>query len=190
MDLFWAQGGKAGRHSLHNSITQLRKLLVRRDLIVRKLDGYTLSSDCWIDLEAFSEAFQQGRQLAGQGRWLEALPRLRRAEALAGEEFLSDNYAEWAMPLRQRYVDCALECRTLLAEHFAARGKHLVAVELWKRVLKLDNCNEEAYRGLMEAYRALDREADVARAYQSCVKAFQQELQLPPPADLSQRFGI
>lgn len=190
MDLFWSQGGKSGLHSLHNSITGLRKALGSREAVQRKLDGYTLGPDCWTDLEAFSAAFQAGRQQARLGQWDQALPLLRQAEALAGDEVLRGNYADWTFPLRQSYAEPVMECRRLLAEHFARRGKHVVAVELWKRVLQLDNCSEEAYRGLMEAYRALGREAEVMRTYQACVKAFEEELELPPPPGLSELLSI
>lgn len=184
MDLFWSQGGKKGLHSLHNGVTKLRQTLSKRDLVMRKLAGYTLGPGCWIDLEEFRSSFAQGRQLASQGAWEEAIPLLRKAETLAGGEFLEGNYADWTTPLRQNLSEPILECRSLLADHFSQRGKHVVAVELWKRVLLLDNCHEEAYRGLMEAYRALGRQADVVRVYQTCAKAFENELDLPPPPDL------
>lgn len=190
MDLFWSQGGKKGLHSLHNSITGLRKTLGGREMVQRKLDGYTLGPDCWIDVEAFSAAFHAGRHKARLGHWEQALPLLRQAEALAGDELLRDNYSDWALSLRQSFAEPVMECRQLLAEHFARRGKHVVAVELWKRVLQLDNCSEEAYRGLMEAYRALGREAEVMRTYQTCVKAFEEELELPPPPGLSELLSI
>jgi DNA-binding SARP family transcriptional activator len=190
MDLFWSQGGKKGLHSLHNSITQIRKSLgdSRRAVVVRKLDGYVLGPGCWIDVEEFSRAFAQGRSAARQGRWEEALSHLGTAEALAGGEFLEGCYCDWTMPDRQRLGEQLVQCRTLLAEHFSRHGKHLVAVELWKRVLTHDNCSEEAYRGLIEAHRALGRQADVVRVYQACVKAFHDELQLPPPDEVKALF--
>jgi DNA-binding SARP family transcriptional activator len=190
MDLFWSQGGKKGQHSLHNAITQLRRLLGRRDLIRRRLDGYTFVPDCWIDLAEFVTSAREGRLLARQGRWEDALPLLHRAESLAVAEFLQDYYADWTAPIRQSLSDGLLECRGLLADHFAGHGKHLVAIELWKRVLDCDNCHEEAYRGLMQAYAALGRQADVVRVYQACVKAYEEELDLPPPEDLRALIAI
>lgn len=190
MDLFWSQGGKKGLHSLHNGITQIRKTLGCRDAVVRKLDGYSLGPDCWVDVEEFVSTYTAGRRLVRQGKWEEALPIFRQAEALAGGPFLQDNEAEWVAPLRQTLTEPLTECRALLAEHFSQRGKHVVAIELWKRVLSLDNCSEEAYRGLIEAYSALGRQADAVRAYQACVRAFQEELDLPPPSDLADFLDI
>lgn len=190
MDLFWSQGGKKGLHSLHNGITQLRKTLRSRDVIERKLDGYTLGSGVWIDIEQFAMAFRAGRSAARLGRWEQALPLLGQAERLAGAEFMEGCYSDWTFPVRQRLEEQVQECRELLANHFSQHGKHLIAVELWKRVLGHDRCREEAYRGLMEAYRALGRWPEVTRTYQACEKAFQEELELPPPEDLRDLLEI
>jgi DNA-binding SARP family transcriptional activator len=188
MDLFWEGGGKKALHSLHNSITQIRKTIgdSRRQLLRRKLDGYSLSQDCWVDVEAFSSSFAEGRALARRGLWEEALFHLHGAESLAAGELLQGSYQEWAEGLRVALSEQLSECRSLLAEHFSQRGKHLLAVELWKRVLAQDNCNEAAYRGLLESYRALGRQAEAVRVYQACVKSFEEELELSPPADLEQ----
>lgn len=190
MDLFWSQGGKKGLHSLHNGITQLRKALRSRDLVERKLDGYTLGSQAWIDIEQFATVFREGRSAARLGRWEQALPLLGRAERLAEAEFMEGCYSEWTFPVRQRLEEQVQECRELLAKHFSQHGKHLVAIELWKRVLQYDRCREEAYRGLMQAYRALGRWSEVMRTYQACEKAFQEELDLPPPEDLRDLLEI
>lgn len=187
MDLFWSSGGKKGLHSLHNSVTQIRKTLEdpRRELLQRKLDGYCVAADCWVDSEEFSRAFLAGRKLAGEGLWEEAIPLLHEADGLAAQEFLAGQYADWTQAPRARLGEQAMECRSLLADYFRQRGKHVVAVELWKRVLSYDNCHEAAYRGLLESYRALGRQADAVRVYQACVKAFEEELELPPPEDLA-----
>ena len=97
---------------------------------------------------------------------------------------LEGNPAEWLQAPRLRLAEELRQCRSLLAEHFSRRGKHLVAVELWKRVLRLDNCCEEAYRGLLSALRVLGQQAEAVRIYQRCVQAYAEELDLEPPDDL------
>lgn len=187
MDLFWSQGGKNGRHSLHNSITQIRKTLgdTKREVVLRKLDGYSLAADCWTDIEEFSRTYKSGKEAARKGLWDEALFELGRAESLAERAFLEGSEAEWIDPLRLRLSEQVIECRSLLAEDFRSRGKHLLAIELWKRVLEHDRCCESAYRGLIDAYRELGQMSEATRAYQACVKAYREELDLEPPSDLS-----
>lgn len=190
MELFWSQGGKKALHSLHNSVTQLRKVLGNREILERKFEGYQLDSHCWIDIEEFSRLFYEGRLAAQQDRWTQALPLLAAAERLSGAQFMEDCYSDWTISIRSRLHDEMQECRNLLAGHLHQQGEHLDSVRLWKRVLNDDRCCEEAYRGLMEAYRALGRRAEVARTYQECARAFEEELELPPPEDLKKLAEI
>ena len=183
VDLFWTQGGKSGLHSLHNSVTQLRRRLGKKWL-VRQFDSYRFAPETWIDTEHFSKDFRDGKQAAREGRWEDARLSLGRADALASGTFLENNQAEWTSGPRQRLSEELLQTRSLLADHFSQHGKHTLAVELWKRVIQCDNCCEEAYRGLLLALRALGRRADAVRLYQTCVQSYAQELDLEPPADL------
>lgn len=178
VDLFWGQGGKSGLHSLHNSITQLRKSL-GKEAVVRTFDGYKLAPEAWVDADQFARAFREGRRAAPE----EALNLLSRAEALVEGDFLEGWQADWAEVARQRWSEELRQCRALLAENFARHGKHILAVEVWKRVLQCDNCCEEGYRGLFLAYRALGRQAEALRLYQSCVQAYAAELELEPPEE-------
>ncbi len=194
MDLFWPSGGKKAKHSLHNSISQIRKTLAGlmgptgRKLIQRKMDGYLLSRDCSVDLDDFQEHFEHGRAAAESGAWKEALSHLQRAERLHRGTFLEGNYEEWSARKRLLLQDLLVQCRLLLADYYSAQGKTEMAVELWRRVLKHDNCCEEAYLGLVEGLRELGREGEAVKVYHDCVKAFKEELDLPPPANLARFY--
>ncbi|MBS2038288.1 GAF domain-containing protein [bacterium] len=178
MDLFWSQGGKSGLHSLHNSVTQLRRTLGKK-WISRRFDGYTLAPEAWVDTEQFAQALREGRRAQPD----QAVQHLSRAEALAEGGFLESFQDEWTEALRLRLADELSQCRKLLADHFARHGKHVLAVELWKRVLQCDSCSEEGYRGLLQALRSLGRRAEALRVYQTCLQAYSQELDLEPPQE-------
>lgn len=190
MDVFWPGGGKNAKHSLHNSVTQIRKRLGSKDLgrevLRRKFEGYTLGTKCWTDLAEFRQAFQDGKQAAREGRPTEASVHLQKAEALAHKEFLEGFMEEWVVDQRSQIELLVSECRTLLADDFQARGKHLMALELWRRVLDQDNCSEAAYRGTLEALRALKRRTEAVRVYQTCVATFREELDLEAPQGLAE----
>lgn len=177
VDLFWGDS-KSGLHSLHNGITQLRKLL-GKDAVVRSFDGYRLSPEAWVDAEQFTRIFREGRRAAPE----QALPLLSRAEALVEGEFLEGFQADWVELARPRWSEEVQQCRALLAEHFAGHGRHILAVEVWKRVLYCDSCSEEGYRGLFQAYRALSRQAEALRLLQSCRQAYRDQLDLEPPEE-------
>ncbi len=187
-ELFWSKGGPRARHSLQNSITQIRKMLddSNRELLQRKLDGYTLNQACWVDTDEFSRCCREGTLARQQGDWDTAIAALSKADNLATGEFLEGLHGDWIDPIRHRLQEELVLCRIHLAEYFQDRGRHALSIELWKRVLHQDNCSEVAYRGLLQAYRALGRRADAVRTFQECKKAFHEELDLAPPADFEE----
>lgn len=184
MEQFWPgkDFGKA-KHSLQNSITQIRKVLNDDDrtLLQRQYDGYLLNPECKTDLSLFREFLSKGRREAEAGDWEQAMPPLSRAEKLAHEPLLPGWEADWLSPWKVALSQEVALCRTLLAEHFQRRGKHLLALEVWKRVLQLEPCHDEAHRGVLESYLALGKNAEADRAYQSAVEVYREELDLDPP---------
>lgn len=184
MEMFWpGKPAEKARHSLHNSITQIRKLLGCRERrrLKRQLDCYSVTSDCWTDVEAFRQTFREGRELARGGDWERALPALHEAERLAQRPFLEGMEAEWVPSFRYAFTDDLSECRTLLADYFHSRGKHLLALEGWRRLLDQDPCHERACQGAVEALVALGRRSEASRLYQTFAERFERELDLPVP---------
>ncbi|MGE0495755.1 MAG: response regulator [Vulcanimicrobiota bacterium] len=189
MEQFWPRGGPRARHSLQNSVSQIRKALGEegRDALERGPEGYRLAH-LWVDVDQFEKAYQRGREAAREHRWEEALAQLQQAERLARGDFLAGAFEEWGGELRLRLADQLTECRNLLAAYFRQRGKLTQAVEWWERVLLQDNCCEAAYQGLMECYVALELRAEAVRTYHACVRAFKAELDLPPPSELARLY--
>lgn len=186
VDLFWGQGGRTATHSLHNSITQIRRRLgdSQREFLQRVGQGYRLALECRIDYREFLQLLREGRQAMAAGQWEQAVLKLSRADALGRRQLLEGQTFEWLESLRFDLSQHLLQARGLLAEYFHQRGRYALAVELWKQVLERDNCCQEAYRGLIEAHLALGERPLARRAYQACVAAYQKELDLPPPEEL------
>lgn len=184
MERFWPEKpAEKARHSLHNSITQIRKILGCRErrLLERRQDCYTLASECWTDIARFTDALREGQRCVRAGDWEKALPLLHEAERLAEHPLLEGMANDWVASYRYSYADQLAECRTLLADHFHSRGKHLLALEGWRRILAQDPCHERACRGAVDALTALHRNSEAARVYYAFTEAFERELGLPPP---------
>ncbi len=192
IDLFWEKGGKKGRHSLHNAISQIRKTLASvlgsraKKLIQKRRDGYLFGDAVShrIDVQEFSRHLERGRQLAGDESWSQALEHLQKADALYTGEFLAGTYESWATPIRVTLGQQLTECRQLLASHFTRVEKHEIALQLWERVLEHDNCAEAAYQGSMRCLIAMGREAEAIKVYHRCVRTLKAELELGPPPEL------
>ena len=131
IDLFWDGGAKA-RHSLHNSVSQIRKIVslvqgvTGSRSVTRKRDGYVFDPGptCWIDMEEFAEQVRHGRLMADQGRWDEALGcRCSGPNACTVATFWTVLYEEWANDVRLLY-------RTRIIEGAHIAGDPLPG--LWK----------------------------------------------------------
>jgi len=195
MDLFWEQGGEKARHSLHNSISQIRKLvasLVGADgkAIARKKDGYVLERDlpCWIDLEEFEEEYRRARLFAEQGNWSEAVPALQSAQRLYGGDFLEGFYDDWVHQIRSRACGQLMDILRLLGTQLLDQGKPEVSADVWRQALVHDNCCEDAYLGLMRCHALHGRKSDAIKVYHQCVETLKKELDLAPPPALVEAY--
>lgn len=189
MELFWPhKPPEKARHSLHNSITQIRKVLgdSSRSILVRQLDGYTLSKECRVDLTEFRAHCRSGLKEASREQWEHALGPLGQAEAAAASPLLEGLESEWVYPEREWVQGKLTEVRERFAAYFHARGKHLLALEGWNRILAHDPCHEAACRGQIRALVELGRAGEAKRAYEAFAQAFLRELDLPPPFALDE----
>ncbi|MCA9791211.1 MAG: response regulator, partial [Candidatus Eremiobacteraeota bacterium] len=75
MEQFWPRGGPRARHSLQNSVSQIRKVLgdEARQVLERGAEGYRLQS-VWVDTDQFEQAYQSGTRAAREQHWEAALP--------------------------------------------------------------------------------------------------------------------
>ena len=155
LELLWKKGGNKARHSLHNSVSQARRILSKfcsqdgKSLIERAGDGYRLGEVVEVDLARFRHSLEKGRKRSLAGEWEEAFVSLNEANKLATGDFLEGDYQEWTFPLRDELSACQIEVLSLLARHSQARGKGGRAHRYWSQVVELDNCNEEAYEALL-----------------------------------------
>ena len=184
-EIFWPQA-KRPRHSLQNSITQIRKVLGDKEALQRRQEAYVLSTEIWTDYGAFVEALRKGKQAAENDDWEKALFSLREAEVLAKRELLQGMQGEYLESFRLRVAEALVKCQSLQAEHFSQRGKHLMAVELWKRILEIDSCHDHAYEQLIKSLLHLGRKTDAQKTYSQAQESYRRDLEMEAPESLNQ----
>jgi LuxR family maltose regulon positive regulatory protein len=140
-------------------------------------DGTTYAlrphADIWIDAEEFLSLTKR----AGKTD----MTLLSEALALYQGDYLPEAlYEAWVAEERERFTSLFLESADRLTELFIAKEKYADAIDLSQRVLSKDNCWERAYRHLMLAYGKLGDRGQVGRAYQRCVQALKDELEISP----------
>jgi putative two-component system response regulator len=196
MDIFWLQGGAKALHSLHNCITVIRKIFTpflgqsAKKIIINRKAGYLFNRKigCFIDLEAFDDAFHQGRTHFEEQQWQEGLSELQKAERLYGGDFMEGSYDEWSADLRLSMRNRFIELLSLLGTYFFKKNKYEVSMDYWKKLISHDNCFEEAYMGLMLCHVAMKNQNEAIRVYHQCVQTLKKELDLPPPSRVAEVY--
>ncbi len=113
----------------------------------------------------------------------------RAAVDLYSGDYLPDAiYADWASAERERLLTLYLSSASRLAELLLERRQDQEAIALAEAVLSRDPCWEEAYRILMHAHQHRGNRPQAVRAYQRCVRALRDELDLEPMPETERLF--
>jgi len=115
------------------------------------------------------------------GRVAEAMTEYSIAEGLYQGDFLEENlYEDWPSLPREHLRNLYLDIADRLSAHYLQQREYTAAIALCQKILVRDNCQEEAYRQLMQCYLGLGQRHLAIRQYQTCVQALKEELDLPP----------
>lgn len=145
------------------------------------------SAPCWVDVQEFESFIEQGRELAGRGRLEEALLAYRKAEALYGGDYLSDDpFFDWTVSIRERLRESHLNMLSDAARIHALRGEPGEAAGFCRKILRIEPWREEVYRRLMEYLVAAGRPHEALRAYDECRRALQTEVEAEPSPETTQ----
>ena len=134
-----------------------------------------LSPDVWVDAHVFEELSRRRGVTKAQ---------LEEALALYTGPLLPDAaYGAWsAAPrrtLHRLYRDACLR----LANEVSGRREIERAIAYLRPFLEEDRADEDVHRHLMRLFALLGRRHDALRQYQSCMRALDEELGLPPTAE-------
>ncbi len=179
------------RHSLHNTLNQLRSALGRNDWIGyangvyafrRELDGEEGPACAWVDVDEFEARVRVAQGLKTHNA-VGAIDVLRAAVALYQGDYLSGEVFDWALErqeeLRRQFQDAALSLAQLLfdAERYGE------AEEVYRRVLSDDSYLEAAHCGIMRCLARQGARPQALRHYQSLVDLLQRDLEAEPMAE-------
>ncbi len=179
MDTFWSDAPpEAARHSLHQAIYALRKILGRRDRLTEYIrfenECYSLDEAVvtWVDFEEFERYLREGRRLDAADQVPGALAAYGVAENLYRGDFLeSEIYEAWTdclrRHLRHEYVDMAHR----MSELYYRQGAIGNAIATCERLLLSDEADEAAHGHLIRCYIHLDQPHLAVRQYRACEAA-------------------
>jgi len=133
----------------HSNLYRLRQALYP-GCVVKDGSYYMLDREAPIrtDMEEFVHKLEAAHGREGQ----EAIALLEEALALYRGPFAADFYSEWVEPLRREMEEKLMSLLTRLARLYEEAGQHQRSIELYQRVLEVDEFNELAWRQLVLAH--------------------------------------
>ncbi|CUR59882.1 Transcriptional activator domain [metagenome] len=174
----WA--GPTGRNTLQSKVSQLRRALLDRNLVLGGRDSYTLAIDpAEVDAVRAVQLARRAAELRADGQAATALELTREALNLFRGEVLVDA-GDWALPHRTRLEELRL---TLVEDQMAARvelgaGGEVVA-EL-ESLVEQHALREGLWTSLITALYRANRQAEALAAYGRVRRALVDELGLEP----------
>jgi DNA-binding SARP family transcriptional activator len=184
--LFWPESEEANARSyLRHALWRLRKALVedaRSNGHFFISDEFSISfdasSDYWLDAAVLDEKVEEDW---GIEDYIASVS-VYRGDLLQGFD------GEWVMLERERLRAVFQRKMQALLDLLAEAARWSQVLEWGERWIALGGTPEPAYRGLMMAHYALGDLSGVATAYQRCVEALRQDLDVEPSEQTNDLF--
>ena len=152
--------------------------------VVRDGSRYGLreEADIWLDAVAFERLIEQGDQQYQKNR-KQAAGFYETAVALYEGDYLQAYpYETWSHEERERLRARYLQTADRLAQWLAQQEDWEAVISLCQNILQQDDCWENAYRLLIQAYSQTGNRVQALRTYQRCKTALQAGLGVAPAA--------
>ncbi len=171
---------KIAYSSLLNVLEPARERNAPSAFIVRDDSRYGLrpEADLWLDTAVFEQLVAEGDALYPDVR---ATAVYHQALQLYHGDFLQEYpYETWCSERRERLLTMFLQTAERLALLLLQKQEWDEAISAAQIILGRDNCWEQAYRVLMQAYAAQGKRVQAMRTYQRCQERLQAELGVAP----------
>jgi LuxR family maltose regulon positive regulatory protein len=104
--------------------------------------------------------------------------------------YLPNMDATWVLAEREKLWRAYADTKIKIGEYYWNIGNCELALASCQRILEIDPCLEAAHRLLMHVYHQLGRQDQVARQYQQCQQALEEELGVTPSPQTVRLFQI
>ncbi len=186
MALLWPEDeAEAAQPKLHSAISALRRSLnggykcnPGGGYIVCRNRVYSLNPDVVIrtDVDEFLHCYEMELRTSE-----ERIALYEKACRLYTGPFLpEDMYADWSFLQREHLNQVYITmCRTL-TDHYLNTKSYEAAAKWATSILKVNRCDEEAHRKLIQIYAAQGRRIEALQQYQRCESLLREELGVAP----------
>ncbi len=182
---FWPDASAAQvKNRFHVALHHLRKTLGRADWVRHENGRYRLHPelDCEFDAAVFEEGARSALLDVRSGRT--AADRLDAALALYRGDFLeAERVGEWHCDHRDRLRRLHSDLLSARGDHLMATGAYAHAVELYLRLLRQEDLDEDAHRRLMICLARLGERGRALRHYETLVELLRNEVDAEPESE-------
>jgi LuxR family maltose regulon positive regulatory protein len=190
IETFWLnKGRREAIHSLHDHISFVRKVLQKivkkeylpKNIIIHRNQFYTLNKDLHlkIDTREFDELVKKADVFKKTNK-AKAVIFYKMALDVYKDDFCPELYDEWVDEQRKYYCAEVLRISKTMAEYYYANKAYNKSLDLYRRALKFDQCDETLHRGIMRCLDALGDKSGVNRQYQVLEKALKKHMNTSP----------
>jgi DNA-binding SARP family transcriptional activator len=139
-----------------------------------------LAIDIEVDLQLW---MRQARSIVTQVA-PDSDPDIAQVVEVLSRELLPAWNDEWLILERQRWDQLRLHALERLADHFAAAGRHMDALEAGHAAVAIAPYRESAYRAVIRAYIAEGNSASALALYHRCQRLLMQDLGVRPTPEI------
>lgn len=183
--LLWGDStDQQARTSLRQSIAVLRKHIGSNIFLAdRELVQLNPDYPVWVDVRQFTNANYEFQISNASNPVRPAVPGISYFQPAVDThpgELLEGFYDDWILPLREHYRRLYLDALLNRVQELRARSEYDSAIESARRLLAADRANERAYQHLIFCFVALGNRRAALEAYEQCVRALEQDLEVGP----------
>jgi DNA-binding SARP family transcriptional activator len=186
-DQLWPDAdGDMAHHRLTTTLYRLRKLLGHHEALEAQEGHLTLNPRyCWVDAWAFGRATARAadawKQAAKEGDFSEAIALSRKAIAFYRGQFLQAEADEpWVFSMREQLRSRYVRQVEKLGHRLEEVDNVEEALDLYLKVLEIDETAERIYRRLMICHRRLGQHAEAMSVYNRCKRVLSESLGIQP----------
>jgi DNA-binding SARP family transcriptional activator len=182
-DLWPDAEGDAALAALRTTLSRLRRLIGAR-AVLGDVRGLTLNPQaCWVDSLTIKRMLVASRRSAQDGHVDEAQASVEEAFALYRGDFLpGESHLPPLVSARAKLHSLFLRCATEAGQTFESSDQTDRAMELYRKLLEIDEAAEDVARRLMRCCRATGRAAEGTAVYRRCEAALRARLGTAPSA--------
>lgn len=188
METFWQDhDSDSARNNLNVAIYSLRQSLktYSGDMspVIFDQGCYTINHEIRLnkDFEKFEKLYQSSGRHSLHTRTTANIAELELAESMYhGDFFAEDYYTEWLSEDRENLKTHYIDILKQLEQHHFENQDCEARIEMNKKIIAADPCDEDAHQHLIEIYQKSGQRHLALKQFNSCKTSLQKELDLDP----------